>query len=153
MADAFGESTWQGKLQTILRVFGGGELVLALRNILETWVLLEQLGDRIGYHGMYEILDYQSTLDIPDVTGDEATIARREVIRFLQESRKNAGFDISDRIQVRWSSEDGGVTAAIEEHRTMIAEEVLATSFEPGEGEGFAAASHELRMRASLRQR
>jgi len=57
-----------GRLQTknpIIRVFGGGELVLALRNILESWVLLEQLRDRIGYHGMYEILDYQSTLDIP----------------------------------------------------------------------------------------
>ena len=58
MADALGESTWQGKLHAILRVFGRGELALALRNILKTWVLLDQLRDRIGYHGMYEILDY-----------------------------------------------------------------------------------------------
>ena len=81
-ADAFGESTWQGKLlHAILRVFGGEELVLALRNILKTWVLLEQLRDRISYHGMYEILDYQSTLDIQGATGERATITRREVIR------------------------------------------------------------------------
>jgi hypothetical protein len=83
MADAFGESAWQGKLDAIFRVFSGEGLMLALRNILETWVLLEQLRDRIGYHGMVEILDYQSTLDIQDATGDAATITRREVIRFL----------------------------------------------------------------------
>ena len=40
MADALGESTGQSKLHAIFRVFGEGELVLALRSILETWVLL-----------------------------------------------------------------------------------------------------------------
>ena len=74
MADAPGESTWQGKLLTIFHVFSGEGLVLVLRNILESWVLLEQLRDRIGYHGMYEILDCQSTLDIQDAKGDAATI-------------------------------------------------------------------------------
>ena len=55
----------------------------------------------------------------------------REVIRFLQESRKQAGFDVSDRIEVRWSTADGGVAAAIEEHAATIADEVLAVAFEP----------------------
>ena len=58
MADAFGESTRQSKLHAIFRVFGEGELVLALRSILEPWVLPEQLRNRIGTHGMYETLDY-----------------------------------------------------------------------------------------------
>ena len=75
MADTLGESTWQGKLLTIFRVFSGEGLVLALRNILESWVLLEQLRDRIGYHGMYEILDYHSTLDLSDPTGEKAQSA------------------------------------------------------------------------------
>ena len=53
---------------------------------MEAWELVEQLRDRIGYHGMVEILDYQSTLDIQDATDDEATITRHEVIRFLQDN-------------------------------------------------------------------
>ena len=78
----------------------------------------------------------------------------REVVRFLQESRKNAGFDISDRIEVRWTSDDDEVAAAIEEHRGTIAEEVLAVSFERGavDGAGSAAASDDLSLQASLRR-
>lgn len=33
---------------------------------------------------MYEILDYDSTLDILDPNGETAILIRREVIRFLQ---------------------------------------------------------------------
>lgn len=35
---------------------------------------------------MYEILEYDSALEINDPTGDRATLTRREVVRFLQDN-------------------------------------------------------------------
>ena len=52
----------------------------------------------------------------------------REVIRFIQERRKSDGFEISDRIKVRWNAE-GSVVAAIEAAKTHISDEVLALEF------------------------
>ena len=51
----------------------------------------------------------------------------REVIRSIQEQRKNSGFDISDRIHVLWN---GGpeIESAINRYSAQIAEEVLAHS-------------------------
>ena len=54
--------------------------------LLEAWDLVDQIRDHIGYHGMYEILDYRSTLDLSDATGEKAHISRRQVIRFLQDN-------------------------------------------------------------------
>ena len=49
----------------------------------------------------------------------------REVIRTIQEQRKSSGFDISDRIHVRWNS-SADVMAAIKHYEAQIADEVLA---------------------------
>ena len=38
------------------------------------------------YHGTYEILTYESTLEILDSTGETSILRRREVIRFLQDN-------------------------------------------------------------------
>jgi isoleucyl-tRNA synthetase len=51
----------------------------------------------------------------------------REVIRMVQEARKNSGFEVSDRITLTWSA-TGDLAAAIAEHRDLIAGEVLATA-------------------------
>ena len=52
----------------------------------------------------------------------------RDVIRDIQEARKQRGFDVTDRISVEWAAT--GVTAdAIREQAAELAEEVLATSF------------------------
>ena len=53
----------------------------------------------------------------------------REVISQLQQARKDTGLDVSDRISVRWSSDDAEVIAAIATHQAFICDEVLATSF------------------------
>lgn len=86
MAESQQGSWWQGKLLSIIHLFTEGGLILFLRNLLDAWDLVSQLRDRIGYHGMYEILDYHSTLDISDERGEHALLARREVIRFLQDN-------------------------------------------------------------------
>lgn len=53
----------------------------------------------------------------------------REVIRFIQERRKSDGFEISDRIKVRWNC-DPSIASAIANATTHISDEVLALSFE-----------------------
>ena len=52
----------------------------------------------------------------------------REVIRAIQEERKQAGFEISDRIQVRWSA-PALIADAINKNEAAIAAEVLALGF------------------------
>ena len=51
----------------------------------------------------------------------------RDVVRALQQARKDSGFDVTDRIAVTWQSGDPVVTAAFAQHGDMIAAEVLAT--------------------------
>jgi isoleucyl-tRNA synthetase len=53
----------------------------------------------------------------------------REVIRLIQERRKSDGFDISDRISVRWNSPKE-LAQSISQSAAHISDEVLATSFE-----------------------
>ena len=55
-----------------------------LIKLLEAWDALSRLSDKIQYHGMYEILDYDAILEIKDAKGQGAVLTRREVIRFLQ---------------------------------------------------------------------
>src|SRR5699024_1577664 len=53
----------------------------------------------------------------------------REVIRLVQEARKNTGFDVTDRIALAWSAtgdDPETVAAAMSEHRDALADEVLA---------------------------
>jgi isoleucyl-tRNA synthetase len=64
----------------------------------------------------------------------------REAIRAIQDERKASGFDVSDRIHVKWNSDEQS-SKAIEAGAAWISEEVLALSFErdlnlkPGEQE------------------
>jgi isoleucyl-tRNA synthetase len=58
----------------------------------------------------------------------------REAVRLIQDGRKSAGLEVSDRIAVRWETSDAGLAAALTEHASLIAGEVLALSFGPGEG-------------------
>ena len=53
----------------------------------------------------------------------------REVIRAIQEERKQSGFEISDRIFVRWGASKQ-VFEAITKNLELIGDETLATKFE-----------------------
>ena len=64
----------------------------------------------------------------------------RQVIRVVQEARKSSGFDVSDRIVLRWTSSDDDVVAALAEHSGLVADEVLAIEVMPGAGAGVAFA-------------
>jgi isoleucyl-tRNA synthetase len=53
----------------------------------------------------------------------------REVIRLIQDARKNDGLDVADRIAVRWATADADLAEALTEHSALISGEVLAVTF------------------------
>jgi isoleucyl-tRNA synthetase len=66
----------------------------------------------------------------------------REFVRLVQEARKNAGLDVSDRISLCWDTTDGELAEALDEHGTMIAGEVLAVSYRQGRPDAPGAVEH-----------
>jgi isoleucyl-tRNA synthetase len=56
----------------------------------------------------------------------------REVVRLVQEARKTSGFEVTDRIALRWQA-DGELADALREHANLVAGEVLAVRFEEGD--------------------
>jgi isoleucyl-tRNA synthetase len=71
-------------------------------------------------HGGFVLLDTDTTEEL------EREGLARDLIRAIQQERKNQGLDVSDRIQL---SVTGGstVVAAVEHHKELIASETLAT--------------------------
>ncbi|MCW2705542.1 MAG: ileS [Blastococcus sp.] len=55
----------------------------------------------------------------------------REVVRLVQEARKNSGLEVTDRIELWWTG-DGVLAEALAEHAAQWAGEVLATSLHAG---------------------
>ena len=74
----------QNWLSLLLRGFFRQGPVQVLIKLLEAWDVLSHLWAKTHYHGMYEILDYDATLEIVDPKGGKAILTRREVVRFLQ---------------------------------------------------------------------
>jgi isoleucyl-tRNA synthetase len=62
----------------------------------------------------------------------EAEGLARDVIRAVQQSRKDAELDVSDRIALTLGVDDAAARAAIETHRDLIAAETLATALDLG---------------------
>ncbi len=55
----------------------------------------------------------------------------RDVIRIINNGRKEAGFNVEDRVAIRYEA-SAGLRAAIEEHQVYIQQETLAVSLEHG---------------------
>lgn len=52
----------------------------------------------------------------------------REVVSAIQGLRRGLGLDVSDRVALTWHSENDDLVAAVTDHESLIAGEVLATS-------------------------
>ncbi len=97
----------------------GADEVIVSERPRDGWSLVNEQGETVA-------LDLELT---PELL---AAGLARDVIRFVQETRKNSGLDVTDRISLRWSA-SGEVAAAIGTHRRLIADEVLATAVERAE--------------------
>lgn len=95
------------------------EEVIVSERPREGWSVVNEQGETVA-------LDLELT---PELV--QAGLAR-EVVRTVQEGRKNAGLEVSDRIDLRWHAE-GDLAEAIRAHSDAIAAEVLATSITEGE--------------------
>ena len=54
----------------------------------------------------------------------------RELVNRIQMMRRSEGFEVADRIRLRWTSDDASIIDAFEGHETFIAGEVLAATIE-----------------------
>lgn len=97
---------------------GPDEVVVSERP-REGWSVVNEQGETVA-------LDLALT---PELV--QAGLAR-EVIRFVQETRKASGLEVSDRIHLEWAAEDD-LAQAVEQHAQLIADEVLAVSLTRGE--------------------
>jgi isoleucyl-tRNA synthetase len=79
--------------------------------------------------GGFIVLDTHVTPEL------EAEGLARDVVRAVQQARKDAGLDVSDRISLRLAG-DASAVAAIGIHQDLIAGETLATSLNSREAEG-----------------
>jgi len=59
----------------------------------------------------------------------------REIVKMIQSLRRDAGFDVSDRIRLTWDSTSSQIISAMDAHGDWIAAEVLAVAVERGAGE------------------
>jgi isoleucyl-tRNA synthetase len=63
----------------------------------------------------------------------------REVIRFVQNARKDAGLNVDDRIVLGLTTSDDILSKAVEEHAAIIESETLAQKLVPVFDDGYAA--------------
>ncbi len=80
----------------------------------EGWSVVNEQGETVA-------LDLEVTPELR-----RAGLAR-EVVRTLQEARKTAGLEVSDRIEI-WLAADGELAEALDTHGDEVAREVLATT-------------------------
>ena len=93
----------------------GPDDVLVSERPREGWSVVNEQGETVA-------LDLEVTPELK-----QAGLAR-EVVRTLQEARKNAGLEVSDRITVWLTATDGELADALGKHADEIAREVLATT-------------------------
>jgi isoleucyl-tRNA synthetase len=98
----------------------GADDVIITETPREGWAVASEAGASVA-------LDLHLTAELR-----RAGLAR-EAIRLIQEARKSSGLEVSDRVELRYRTTDDEVAAALTEHHDLVADEVLATGFSPGE--------------------
>jgi isoleucyl-tRNA synthetase len=98
-----------------------GDEILVSETPREGWAVRSEGGLSVG-------LDTELTDELR-----EAGLLR-DVLRFVQDTRKQLGFEVSDRIELWWTATREDTAAAIRHGAGTLATEVLATSVTEGEG-------------------
>jgi isoleucyl-tRNA synthetase len=119
----------QAQIKTELAAPELAEVVIDVNDVIiteqprEGWAVSSNAGETVA-------LDLTLTPEL------KRTGLAREVIRLVQEARKTSGFEVGDRIEISWWSDEPQTTQAIEEHTATIAGEVLATKMVQAKGVG-----------------
>jgi isoleucyl-tRNA synthetase len=114
--------------QEVSRLEGGERIACAGEQLALSDVLLQ----RSARAGAVVASDGVITVAL-DTALDDALRAEgmaRDFVSVLQQARKAADFEVSDRIRVFWFSADAAVAASLLAHHGYIAGEVLATAME-----------------------
>jgi len=110
-----------GPVESVGPVEVGADDVIVTQTPREGWAVATDAGETVAI----------DTTISPELRREGLA---REVVRRVQEARKNDGLEVTDRIWLRWWSEDPDVVAALTEHAGLIAGEVLAVDAGPGTG-------------------
>ena len=95
-----------------------------------TPILMEELNVKAVEYGGEEVdFDFELTPEL------RAEGLMREIIRHIQATRKKAGLNVDDRIELNFTSENTEVLDAFKKFEQEISKEVLATKVEISEGE------------------
>lgn len=114
----------------------GPDDVIVTERPREGWSVVNEQGETVA-------LDLELTPEL--IQSGQA----REVIRFIQEARKRAGLEVSDRIRIVLEA-GPELTAAIAAHRDLIAGEVLAVELTQDEVDSATDEDEELNLRLRL---
>jgi isoleucyl-tRNA synthetase len=96
----------------------------------EGWSVVNEQGETVA-------LDLEVTPELR-----RAGLAR-EVVRTLQEARKNAGLEVSDRIELWLTASDAELAEALRDHGDEIAQEVLASALSVTEPSGVSTSGED----------
>lgn len=95
-----------------------------------TPILMEELNVKAVEYGSEEVgFDFELTPEL------RAEGLMREIIRHIQATRKKAGLNVDDRIELNFTSENAEVLDAFKKFEQEISKEVLATKVEISEDE------------------
>jgi isoleucyl-tRNA synthetase len=117
-----GTLTNEGTLEITIAEASGGKVVLAADEFEAVYTPKE--GSTIAFAGS---AGYVIGLD---TTLDEALTFEgyaRDMIRGIQDARKELGFQVTDRLQLTLTSDNDMLTKILEKHQSMIEKETLTT--------------------------
>jgi isoleucyl-tRNA synthetase len=118
----------------------GSELEAGMWQLVKDEVNVKQIKPKAGYGKLEVELDIQLTPEL------KAEGVKRELVRFINALRKQAGLTIEDRASVYWQSDSQEVVKAIESYGRDIRLDTLSDHIKPGQAPSRPEAEKEVKV-------